>query len=295
MKKIISVIICVILLIPTFSSCSRKPELSALLPRLEELINEAEEVNEILFGEGLPVYEHIEDPMNNLIFHTEKTTDENGKEIEISYYYYVVPDSRYEYKIIAFRKSEAPTSSYTYVRVVNEPEEKGVLVYKHEKTKIYAYLLEGYIEPEYEYFYTEEDPEDYDYVRAESKYQSISAIKEAAEVVYSKDYLDSLYESLFDGTVVQAGTTLTSNTARYMEYSDEDGSISLMQSNKYEPLVTEKRIYDLSTASIVRPKNGKFVTIELESYLESKPDERLTVRLTMVLQDGEWYLDSGTY
>ena len=68
-----------------------------------------------------------------------------------------------------------------------------------------------------------------------------------------------------------------------------------MQSNTYEPLVTERRIFDLATAQIVRPKRSDFVTVSVESYLESKPNERVTVKLTMILQDGVWLLDSGTY
>ena len=69
----------------------------------------------------------------------------------------------------------------------------------------------------------------------------------------------------------------------------------LMQSNTYPPLVTEKRIYDFSTAKVVRPGSKELVNIEVESYLESSPENRITVRITMVKQNGEWYLDSGTY
>ena len=68
-----------------------------------------------------------------------------------------------------------------------------------------------------------------------------------------------------------------------------------MMSNTYEPLISEKRIFDLTTAQIVRPKRRKFVTISIESYLESTPERRETVKLTMILQDGVWMLDSATY
>ena len=288
MKKIISVIICAILLIPTFSSCSRKPELSALIPRLEELLLEAEEVNEIFFGEGLPAYEHIEDPksLDNLIYHTEKTTDENGEAIETSYYYYVVPDSRFDYKIIAFRKSDAPTSAYTYVRIAEAPEEKSILVYKHPNAEIYAYLLEGYAEPEYEYFYNDEDPEDYDYVKDDCPYQLISHIKSKAEKVYSTEYLNGVYSTMFISS---------SMPARYKNYTDSEGNIRLLKSRDYKTLITETRKFDLSTAKMVRPSNSERVNIEVESYLPSKPEERTVVRITLVLQNGVWMLDSPTY
>ena len=268
--------------ITLFSSCGA-PEFHEIEPRLRELIEESYGINEILFGKGLPVYEHVYDPRE-----TTKVIidDESGTRT----YYYEIDDKTLG-RVIAYRSSYA--DPYAYVQVVKEKDGSRELVY--ENGTVYAYALENYTEPHYDFYYSAKDPEHYDYVTADSPYQSINGIKDAAQKVYSKDYLDSLYESLFDGTVVQAGTTLTSSTARYMEYADEDGVITLMQSNKYEPLITEKRIFDLSTAKIVRPKRSDFVTIELESYLESTPDDRLAVRLTMILQDGVWLLDSGTY
>ena len=83
-------------------------------------------------------------------------------------------------------------------------------------------------------------------------------------------------------------------TARYIEYEDASGTRWFMKSNTYKALVTEKRLYDFSTAKMVRPKNGKYVTIQIESYLESAPENRLTVRLGLRLQNGEWMLDSAT-
>ena len=256
------------------------------MPRLEELLREAEEVNEIFFGEGLPVYEHIEDPMggDKLKDYTEKTIGENGEEIETLYYYYVVPDSRFDYKIIAFRKSGANT--YTYVRVAQTYEEKSILVYKHPKAEIYAYLLEGYSEPVYEYFYDEDDPEDYDYVKDNCPYQLISHIKTRAEKVYSAEYLNGVYSTMF---------VSSSMHARYKNYTDGDGNIWLMKSRDYEPLITETRKFDLTTAKMVRPSNSKRVNIEVESYLPSEPENRTVVRITLVLQNGVWMLDSPTY
>ena len=151
------------------------------------------------------------------------------------------------------------------------------------------------MEPIYETYYTLSDPTDYDYVRVDTGYLSIAQIKESASKVYSAEYLNSIYQMMFDGA---AGITENSQIllARYMEYTDPDtGEVRLMKSNTFEPLIKEKRLYDFSTAKIVRPKNGKYVTIEIESYLESTPDDRLTVKLGLKLQDGEWMLDSATY
>jgi len=266
-----------------FTSCGKAPEFIEIEARLRELIDASYKINDIFFGYGLPVYEHVYDPRET----TEVIIDE---ETNTRTYYYEINDKELG-RVIAYRSSYI--DPYSYVQVVKEKDESRTLIF--ENGTVYAYSLENYVEPHYEFYYKKSDPDGYNYVNSESEYQSIEQIKAAAEKVYSMDYLSSLYESLFDGTVVKSGTTLTSNTARYMEYEDDDGIINLMMSNTYEPLVKEKRIYDFSTAKIVRPKRKDFVTISIDSYLESRPNERLNVKLTMILQDGVWMLDSGTY
>ena len=273
------------MLVPVISGCSKAPEYSEIEGRLKELIEQSYAINEIFFGNGLPTYERVVDPRES----TQVIID-NEKETRT--YYYEIDDKVFG-RVIAYRSSYA--NPYEYVQVLRAPDPARTPVYENAEKKAYAYALEGYVEPHYDFYYSSEDPEHYDYITAESPYQSISAIKEAAEKVYSKDYLESLYQSLFDGTAMQTGNTLTTSSARYYEYTDEEGVTTLMQSNTYEPLVTEKRIFDLTTAQIIRPKRADFITISVESYLESKPSERVTVKLTMILQDGTWLLDSGTY
>ncbi len=185
--------------------------------------------------------------------------------------------------------------TYTYVQVKSSAEAGREIYYERAEENIYCYLLTDYTEPAYEFFYDSEDPEDYDYVRAESKYYSISDIKAAAEKVYSTEYLTSIYDSVFVGTVSDVAN-LKGLSARFIEYADQDdGTVSLMQSNTFEPLIRGRRLYDYSTARIVKPANKKYVTIELESYLEGNEAERLTVKISMILQDGVWMLDSATY
>ena len=286
MKRIISLFIGILMLVSVltaFTSCGKAPEFFEIEARLRELVDASYEINDIFFGYGLPVYERVYDPREK----TEVIIDE---ETDIRTYYYEINDKELG-RVIAYRSSYI--DPYSYVQVVKKKDESRTPVF--ENGKVFAYELENYVEPHHDFYYSDNDPDGYDYVTAESKYQSIEQIKEAAEKVYSMDYLESLYEYQFDGTVIKSGETLTSSTARYMEYEDEDGIITLMVSNTYDPLVTEKRIYDYSTAKIIRPKRKDFVTISIDSYLESKPDERLNVKLTMILQDGVWMLDSGTY
>lgn len=357
MKKIIALLLCLLLVVPSFSACGRVPEFSELEARLRELIDASYEINDILFGEGLAVYEHVFDPKSSteilrddetgkMIYYYELEDDTLGRVIayRVSYlkysfaeietepdqtrtpiyadeenriwayaveythekgedtdvksekdeesgkitYYYEIEDDTLG-RVVAYRASYP----YRYAEIVSSPDQSRTAIYADIEKKVYAYPIE-YTEVEAEFYYDSTDPDDYDYVRADGKYHSIVDIKDAAEKVYSKNYLSSLYTTLFDG-VVATTDGVSGLSARYIEYTDDYGTVSLMKSNTYKPLVTEKRIFDLSTAEIVRPKRSNFVTISLESYLESKPDERTTVKLTMILQDGVWMLDSGTY
>ena len=108
-------------------------------------------------------------------------------------------------------------------------------------------------------------------------------------------YLDSIYETLFTGVLISTETSDGLITARYIEYEDKNGVLWFMESNTYEPLVSEKRIFDVSTATIARGSKARRVRIDIESYLESKPEERMTVTINLALENGVWYLDNGTY
>lgn len=352
MKKILCLLLCLCMMLPAVTSCSKAPEYSEIEDRLKELIEASYEINEIFFGLGLATYERVSDPRASTKLYSD---EEHG----VSYYYFVIPDptlgnvialqqktttKKYEqdgkdgFYYTAFDRTygnivvvspsgkektfcmqilDAPIDgktpdytkenryyykieNYSYKKIVYLKPEKsekvgGSLYYHDEEIGIYYYQIKDYVEPTYETYYTLSDPTDYDYVRVDTGYLSIAQIKESASKVYSAEYLNSIYQMMFDGA---AGITENSQIllARYMEYTDPDtGEVRLMKSNTFEPLIKEKRLYDFSTAKIVRPKNGKYVTIEIESYLESTPDDRLTVKLGLKLQDGEWMLDSATY
>ena len=292
MKRILALIICFLMLVTVFSSCSSKPpEYAEIDARFRELVAASGEINMIFFGEGLPTYERISDPQSTMQVIVEENTAEDGAFTKVYHYYYKVPDKNYD-KVYAYRKSYL--EPYTYLSVLSEPDGDKEAFYRDEENSVYAYVLEGYTEPEYEFFYTSADPEYYDYVRGDCKYSSVAEIKAAAEKVYSKDYLESIYQMMFVGSVSDTDY-VEDATARYIEYADDEGNISLMKANDSKIFITEIRQYDFSTAKIVKPANGEYVNIEIESYLPSKPAARLTVRLSMILQDGVWMLDSATY
>lgn len=278
------------MLIPIFASCSKPPEYSEIEERFQELVAASGEINMIFFGEGLETYERITDPISSMKSIVEEATAEDGSVVKTYHYYYPIPDKNYE-KVYAYRKNLEP---YVYLSVLSSPDENKKAFYTDEENGVYAYVLEGYTYVEPEMYYDATDPVYYDYVRYDCKYSSIDEIKAAAEKVYSKDYLNSIYEMMFIGSV--SDTEHVENaTARYIEYADDEGNISLMKANDSKIFITEIRQYDFSTAKIVRPANAEYVNIEIESYLPSKPENRMTVRLSMILQDGVWMLDSATY
>ena len=284
MKKILALILCLCLMIPFAVSCSRPPEYVEIEGRLKELVEASYQVNLLLFGEGLPTYERVYDPRST----TDVFKDEaNGK----IYYFYELEDPSLG-RVVAFRSSYL--DDFAYVQVLKEEDPDRELYYKHPTLKAFCYLLPEYEEPTYEFFYDEDDPDDYDYVRYDQEIHSINQIKALAEQVYSAEYLAAIYESTFVGTL-SAAENVSGLSARYMEYTDEQGNVSLMESNTYKPLIHERRLFDFSSAKIVRPANKKFITVEIDSYLESSPQNIQTIHLSMILQDGIWMLDSATY
>ncbi len=302
MKKrtvILSAVLAVIILalcIVGITQCSKPPEYEEIKARFIELVEASYDINKVLFGEGLPTDERVYDPWNEMETYERKNADgtpllsQSGKPL---YGYYCM----FEEDILAYR--DGATAATVFLKLEEQARDGELPVYVSEDGERYYYSCD-YAPEEGIRYYSESDPEDYDYVSVDSKYISIDAIKAEAEKIYSKDYLESsVYESLFTGAVsADEDSNLVALSARYIEYADAESGDStpvLMKSNTYKPLVRETRIFDFSTARVVRPGSKKLVNIELETYLESAPSERLTVRVTMALVDGVWYLDSPTY
>jgi hypothetical protein len=261
------------------------PDIEEIRGRLEELINASYEVNVLLFGEGSETYERVYDPKASMKYY-----ENDGQR----YYYFYIEDEEVG-NILAYRE-KAYGDEYNYLLVTGKSDaaEAEKLVYTNKEDGLYYFSIE-YEKKEAEFYYDADLPKDYDVVRLDEKYHSIDMIKESAEKVYSKAYLNSIYETLFTGVLISDDISSGLLTARYIEYEDKNGDIWFMESNTYEPLVSEKRILDVSTARVARGSKAKRVRIELESYLESKPEERMTVIINLALENGVWYLDSGTY
>lgn len=141
----------------------------------------------------------------------------------------------------------------------------------------------------------------YKYVSDGAKYHSIFEIKKLAANVYSTNYLNYIYNVIFNG---YADNTAGVLTARFIETRG-----LLMQTEKAEPLNGTRR-FDYSTMKAVRPCSDKLINIEITTWIEGgKPydfDENYeineilsgkkhTYTLTFVLEDGAWRLDTPTY
>lgn len=267
-------------------SCSKPPELFEIEDRLEWLLNESADVNELVFGEGLPTYERVYDPLDTLKYYEDTEKDAR-------YYYYTFTDG--EMNILAYRMRSYGTD-FKYLEIVDESEvcEVETSVYHDEKNHVHYIPLPDYEEKKADFYYNSSFPENYDVVILDET-ATIDELKKRVSNVYSKDYCESLYGTLFEGAVVSTESERGFLTARFMEFSDDNGTIWLMESNTYKPLISEKRIYDTSTASVARGSNAEYMRINIESYLESKPDEKLVVTVCLIKENGEWYLDSPTY
>ncbi len=277
MKKV-SFLILLLVTITILSSCSPAPDLDELRPRVEQLVNDSVELNDIFFGDGLDTYPRVDLPTDQPL-----TYDEANNA-----YYILFEDEKYG-EMCAYYDGQ--TKEYAYYRVirgdVTATEQK--IVYSDPEKQIWV-IESDYQPPKVEYVYTDEDPNSYDVVRADAPYLSIDQIKQAAGKVFSAEYLKLIYSAAFDGVAYVEGASSGVRSARFIE----QGGL-LRQSNEIESQLPGTRVYDFSTMKIVRPSNSKRVNISVDTHLEGQT-EILKVNLTLTRgADGQWYLDSPTY
>ena len=124
-----------------------------------------------------------------------------------------------------------------------------------------------------------------EYVTPYAKYVSVMDMKSAISAVYSVEYRQSLYESLFTGYA--DGELSVVMPARF---SEDDRY--LYQNKHVEPLVKGVRVYDYATMEIMKGSTASHIRVSVSSYSESYPDVWKTVYLSFVYENGDWYLDS---
>lgn len=146
-----------------------------------------------------------------------------------------------------------------------------------------TYVKDSLIEDELGVYYGEQN-QGYRVMEI-STYLLIDQMKAAAERVYSNDYCSELYETNFDGVIIDGVTVI-----QYYENGDW-----IYQSVAREPLVVSEKIYDYSSMEIVRPSGSDYLRVSVECYQIDKPERKLTETLSFIFEDGNWYLDSPTY
>ena len=146
------------------------------------------------------------------------------------------------------------------------------------------YERDGLIETELGVYY-EDEYTAYNKVMENSRFKSIDDMKKAAEKVYSENYLDAIYETAFEGYM----TGSSSAYMRFLETSDW-----MYQSISATDFDLSERIFDYSSMEIVKPSNGEYMNVTIDSY--SLRDKKVkTITLSFIYERGNWYLDSPTY
>ncbi len=157
----------------------------------------------------------------------------------------------------------------------------GLPVYHDDST--YAKLTNMY--------YDFEHAGSYEMVTPYAKFATVSQIKQAAEKVYSAEYLEKVvYPALFDGYAVQGITDIQVSSARYLEDMEW-----IYQSTESEPLYTGIIVYDYASMEVVAPSNRKACYVTMYAWMEDAGcTEGREIRLRLVWQEDNWYLDSFT-
>ena len=123
------------------------------------------------------------------------------------------------------------------------------------------------------------------FVTPYAKYGSIAEMQTAIAAVYSTEYRESLYESLFTGYAADEMSVVM--PARF----SEDDKF-LYMSRYVSPLVEGVRVYDYASMQIVDYSHASRLRVSIRSYTEDHPEEWKTVYLSFVYENGDWYLDS---
>ena len=324
MKKrliiVLSVMLAVVLALTAFLivravRLNRPPSLEALRPRIVALVDASAKVNDIFWGEGLPTYERVYRTYYPRVdfYLTETPTGYAYSETEtaLKLQYYTFTDTAVG-QIVAYRyclRQELKDGAYSYVDV----EGKNALTYldytryryvKKDTTPVdgatfvlngcYYTALPDYVEREAEFYYSEADDKYYDYVRFDAEYAHTDELKSLAEQVYAKDYLKSVYESMFTGIAVEGSGGIL--YARYADKTDDEGKIRLTKSNLWKPIKTGRVfLFDTMRMSSEKKSNATDVYVEIDTYMPGNESEITTLTVALTLQDGSWFLNSPTF
>ena len=124
-------------------------------------------------------------------------------------------------------------------------------------------------------------------VSSESKYQTVEQLKQAAEEVFSSDYLSDLYPILFDGFSETDAEGSEYNTQP--RYTNSKNGILARDISSFTLEFTTK--IDTTNAHVVK-SGSDIVRVEVDAEING---EETTMDITLRYQNGKWLIDSPTY
>ncbi len=307
---------------------NRPPKFEDVRGRFEELLTKSQDVNEIIWGAGLPVYSRVD--AETQVFEL-TVTKENGEPVKdkegnvqkAKLRYYLYDDATYgrivsyEYQV---RVAEGKTNEdgYTVYTIYDVESGRVLSEYKNgaarfaqktktpvegqtpifEKDGYYYYALPNYENADMaasSILYSGDEDSHYDYVRPNETYRNTDDVKAAIGAVYSNAFMAPLYESLFTGMV---GATNDVYQAAYTDYIEEGTDREwLMKSNAggawkwRDPLPRAE--FDLTTMQMTGG-NAKKVTVTV-NYRRAGEDTVKEMELDFVLEEGQWFLNTPTF
>ena len=129
----------------------------------------------------------------------------------------------------------------------------------------------------------------YEYVTEYAKFGSEDEIMNAAKKIYSESFLnDVLAMAAFTGYA----TDNTSESAQYLRARYIEDEKWMYQSMADNTLYTAMRVYDYSTMRVFSLGRWEACKVVLNSWLEDSPEKTEEIEISLLFQDGQWYLDS---
>ena len=294
----------------------RPPEFSTVRERFEGLIERSQELNNIIWGEGLPTYKRVTRDIKSHTF------EFKGEEESIRYFAFedkaLGTVISYEYQIRRMEGKEnadgvkiftiydAETGGVLneykqgasrFARRTKTPIEGETVLYRSEN--YYYYALPNYENPDIAYdsiVYTGREDQNYDYVRFDAAYKSTDELRDALAAVYANDYMAPLYENLFTGAF---GGMNDVYQPVYTDYTDEENDATyLMKANdktiwKWQEL--RRLTFDYSTMQMLKSESDAHSVKVSVQYREEGKDAVQTMIVSFALENGNWYLNSATY
>lgn len=122
----------------------------------------------------------------------------------------------------------------------------------------------------------------------ESPYRTEEEIRHAALLVYTPEYCESIFETVFSGASSVIGEDSAVLYARYIDYN----GILTARILKEDEILQLDRTYDTSSIEIVRIRSNT-AEITVPSFKNGVPSDDISLRLVMT--DDGWRLDTPTY